>query len=192
MPVRPSPGSRQQPVHAFRPTAGTVMGTAGLAAAAVVVVVALVTDQSATGIRVALVAALVGVLIWMVLLRPRVTAYADTLVLHNMASDTFLPLAGIESAAVGLTLHVWVDGRRYTCPGIGRSTRSMMRAQRRGAVTTGEEDYASFVESTIEGLARSAQRDLRGDPSPVRREWAVRELAALAVLTLALAVSFVL
>ena len=168
------------------------MGTAGLSAAFVVAVAALVTDQSATGLRVALGAGVAGVLIWMVLLRPRVTAYADTLVLHNMASDTYLPLAGIESAAVRLTLHVWVDGRRHTCPGIGRSTRSMMRSQRRGAGTTGDEDYASFVESTIEDLARSAKRDLRGDLPPVRREWAVRELGALAVLVLASAVSFVL
>ena len=191
MPARPSPGTGLQPVHAFRPTGGTVMGTAGLSAVAVVIVAALVTEPSVTGVRVALGAALVGVLVWMVLLRPRVTAYADTLVLHNMASDTFLPLAGIESVAVRLTLHVWVDDRRHTCSGIGRSTRSMMKAERHGSPPTGAADYASFVETTIEDLARSARRDLRGDPPPVRREWAVRELAALAVLALAMAVSFV-
>ena len=167
------------------------MGTAGIVAAPVVAVAALVTDQSMTGLRVALVAACVGVLAWMVLLRPRVTAYADTLVLRNMASDTSLPLARVENVIVRHTLNVWVDDRRYTCAGIGRSTRTMLRSDGRPS-PAGDADYPSFVESTIEELARSAKRDLRGEPPAVRREWAVRELAALGVLALALAVSFVL
>lgn len=180
-------GATAQPVHAFKPTSGTVMGVLGLAAAGMVVVLVVVTDRSVAGLRTALVAALAGLLVWMVLLRPRVRAYADTLLLRNMASDTSLPLAGIESVVVRHTLNVWVDGRRYTCSGIGRSTRSMLGAKGRGpAVDTGGQDYAGFVESTIEDLAGSARRDRREEPPPVRRRWALPELAALVVLSLAL------
>ena len=40
-------------------------------------------------------------------------------------------------------------------------------------------DYATFVETRIEDLARSAKRDLREQPREVRREWALLEIAAL-------------
>jgi hypothetical protein len=49
-----------------------------------------------------------------------------------------------------------------------------------------------FVETTIDDLARTARRDAPGDQPPVRRRWAVAELAGLGVLTTALAASFLL
>lgn len=191
MPGRPAPASAQ-PVHAFKPTSGTAVGFLGLLAAVLVIALAATTERTTFGLRTGIVAALAGLLAWMTLLRPRVRAYADTLMLRNMASDTYLPLARIDTVLVRHTLNVWVDDRRYTCPGIGRSTRSMARARGRGAEAAQGDDYVTFVETTIEDLARSARRDLRGEPPPVRKQWAVPELAALAVLVVAFLLTFTL
>ena len=199
MATRPPSPANPQPVHAFKPTGGTLLGVAGLVVAGLVVALAALTDHSVVGLRTALGAALVALLIWMVLLRPRVTAYADTLVLRNMTTDVHIPLAAIDDVAVRHVLNVWVDDERYTCAGIGRSTRSMVRSSGggpRGAagaeVSSGNRDYVTFVETSIEELARTARRDAGEDPGTVRRRWAVPELVAAGVLVVALALSFVL
>jgi hypothetical protein len=169
------------------------MGVLGLLQVGVVLALVVFSEPSVVGLRVALAAAAVGVVVWMVLLRPRVNAYAETLHLRNVASDVHLPLARIDSAVVRHALNVWVDGQRYTCPGIGRSSRNMLKSQGRGAASeSAERDYATFVETTIDELSRSARRDLRGDPPPVTRRWALPELAAIAALTLTFAASFLL
>ena len=199
MATRPSSPANPQPVHAFKPTSGTLLGSAGLVVAGLVVVLAAVTDHSVVGLQTALGAALVALLIWMVLLRPRVTAYADTLVLRNMATDVRIPLAAVDDVAVRHVLNVWVDTERYTCAGIGRSTRSMVRSSGGGPrdaagaeVSSGDRDYVTFVETSIEQLAWAARRDGGEEPGTVRRRWAVPELVAAVVLVVALALSFVL
>ena len=185
-------------MHAFKPTSGTVLGYLGLAVAAMVVVLVLTGERSVVGLRAGLVAALTGLVIWMVMLRPRVTAYADTLMLRNMASDVHIPMASIDFVSVRHTLNVHVAERRYSCPGIGRSTRAMVRDQRAGGSGAGRQDYVDFVQTTIDDLARSARRDAAmpggdgGEPPPVRRRWAVPELAGAGLLVLALAVAFAL
>jgi hypothetical protein len=60
------------------------------------------------------------------------------------------------------------------------------------SASAGNQDYVTFVETTIEDMARSARRGAGDDPGPVRKKWAVPELVAACVLTLALALSFVL
>ena len=191
MPGRPASASAQ-PVHSFKPTSGTAVGLLGLLTAVFVIVLAASTERTLFGLRAGIIAALAGLLAWMTLLRPRVKAYADTLMLRNMASDTYLPLARIDNVLVRHTLNVWVDDRRYSCAGIGRSTRSIARARARGPEAVQGDDYVTFVETTIEDLARSARRDLRGAAPPVRTQWAIPELVALAVLTLGLVLSFTL
>jgi hypothetical protein len=193
------------PVERFRPSSGAPLGWVSIAVLAVVLVVALVSEPNLLGVRIALGIALAAALVWAVLLRPRATAYADTLVLHNMVSDTQLPLAGIEAVTVRQTLNVWVGERRYVCAGIGRSPRQLLRQRSRttgalefqradlsgtgaGGPVLGDVDYAGFVESRIEELARAARRDGRAS-TPVRRQWAVPELSALLTLAAAFAVS---
>lgn len=193
MPVRSSSSARPQLVHAFKPTSGMLLGTVGIVVAGLVVVLVVLTERSVGGLRTALVAALVGLLVWMVLLRPRVRVYADTLVLRNMTSDVHVPLASVDSVAVRHALIVRVDDERYSCPGIGKSTRSMVRPEGRGpSLLSGSQDYVRFVETTLEDLARSARRDAKGEQPPVRRQWAVPELAAAGLFVGALVLSFVL
>jgi hypothetical protein len=198
------PSSSGLPVHAFKPTSGSIIGVVGLVVAAMVIVLVVVDERSLVGLRAALVAALAGVVVWMTLLRPRVTAYSDTLLLRNMAGDVHVPMAAIDDVTVRHALVVRVGERRYSCPGIGRSTRSMIRSSGGGptglsgpAATSGNQDYVGFVETTIEDLARAARRDARlvspdSVPPPVRRSWAVPELAAVALLVVALVVTLLL
>ncbi len=204
MPTEPAP------VEKFRPTNGEILGWGSIAALAVLLVVAVVSEPNLTGVRVALGFAVAMVAVWAVLLRPRATAYADTLVLRNMVSDTHLPLAEVDDVSVRHTLNVWVGEARYVCAGIGRSTRQMTGRRSRGALSAiglqqaddrmgiaqvgqigSGSDYATFVETRIEDLARSARRDLRGEPPPVRRLWAVPELAALGLFVAGFAATFV-
>ena len=199
MAVRPPASVKPQPVQAFKPTSGTLIGVVGLMFTGLVGVLAALTEHSALGLRVVLGAGLVALLVWMVLLRPRATAYADTLVLRNMTSELHIPMAAIEDVVVRHMLNVRAGGERYTCAGIGRSTRSMVRSSGGGptglsgpAASAGNQDYVTFVETTIEDMARSARRQAGEEPGPVRRRWAVPELAAGAVLLVALGLSFVL
>ena len=200
--------SRHAPVQRFRPTTGTGVGYLGLVLSAVAAVTMLATEPNLEGLRAVLGLAVAGVLIWAVLVRPRATAYQESLVLHHMFSDTHLPLARIDAVAVTQMMTVWVGGRRYACAGIGRSSRKLLNRRSRGPMavlgleqaddrmgwgrlveTGGEADYVRFVEARIEELARSARRDLPGEPPPVRRSWAVAELTVLGMLVAAFAVS---
>jgi hypothetical protein len=196
------------PVQKFKPMTGHITGYLGLAGCALVVGVVLTSARDVVGLRVALGAVLVTVLIWVALLRPRAAAYAETLVLRGMVSDTTLPLAAIDAAVVRHLLIVWVGKDRYTCSGYARSTRSMVKHRSRGVMSVlgvhqaddqiaavgasgdigASGDYASFVEARIDDLARSARRDGFEAP-PVQRRWAWGEIAALVVSGLAFAVS---
>ena len=207
----PAPSSRPAPVQKFKPTHGTVLGYVGLAVSALVILSLLTTERSLDGLRWSLGIAIAAVLIWAVMIRPRATAYDETLVLHHMLSDTHLPLARIDTVVVRQMLNVWIGDQRYLCTGIGRSTRKLLKSRSRGSMAGlgivqaddhrgmpevadfgSGADYATFVETRIEDLARSARRDLPGEPPPVRRTWAVRELVALAVLGTALALTLLL
>jgi hypothetical protein len=171
-----------------------------------------VEEPNGTGLSFVLGAACGIALIWTVLIRPRATAYAQMLVLHNPVTDLHIPLAGIDAVIVRHALLVWVGERRYTCPGIGRSSRSLARRRSRGplAILGLEQtddrlgagqladidptaDYASFVEQRIAELGRAARRDapLAG-PAVVRRTWAWRELAVLGGLAAAFLLSLLL
>jgi hypothetical protein len=208
MPALPS---RPDPVQKFKPTHGTVLGYLGLVVAALVVLALLTTEPGLTGVRWSLGIAIAAVLVWAVMIRPRATAYDETLVLHHALSDTHLPLAQIDTVVVRQMLNVWIGEHRYLCAGIGRSTRKLLKSRSRGPMAglglrqaddhpgMGDvadfgsgADYATFVETRIEDLARSAKRDRQSEPPRVRRTWAVPELTALAVLGAAFVASLML
>ena len=192
--------SPARPVQQFKATTGHLVGWLGLAACAVVVAVVVTSEQHVVGLRVALGAVLLAVLIRVALLRPSAAAYDDTLVLRGMVSDTTLPLSGIDAAVVRHVLVVWVGEDRYTCSSIARSTRSMVKRRNPGVMSVlglqqaddrigavgasgdigSSGDYATFVETRIEDLAKAARRDGRHGPA-VHRRVAWPEVAALVV-----------
>jgi hypothetical protein len=134
--------------------------------------------------------------------------------LHGTVSDVVVPYLAVDEVTMGQTLNVWSGGRRYVCVGIGKpvgfDTRQRMRAQRAGGLLGGDRvsqitgsdlpvdrspTYQSFVLSRIGDLVAAARQQPR-DPSaavpPVRRTYAVPEVAALVLTGAAFVVSLLL
>lgn len=117
----------------FRPTSGRGAGLVGLGVLAVVVAL----DLLDAGIVLppwgwALVA-LAAVLLWAALLRPRIWVGQGDLVLRTMLETVRIPLAAVESVVVRQVLAVSAGGRRYVCPALGQSRRTLVRGERRTA-----------------------------------------------------------
>jgi hypothetical protein len=143
---------------------------------------------------------LVGVVIWVAILRPEVAIAGDRLVLRNPLNTVGIPLAAIEQIAVRRWLAVRVGDRTLTNAGISRSRRQGVRDDQRQDVTGVEIaalSYGAIVERRIQRRAQDA-RDRQGIKiysdeqlalaADVRRTWAWPEIAALAVLSVAVVV----
>jgi hypothetical protein len=90
------------------------------------------------------------------------------LVLRNMLSTVFIPLASIEELAVRQVLAVRAGGKRYVCAGVGRSLRQAMRGSAvqkareqmgglRGELAAVREpgmNYADYVEIRLQELIK--------------------------------------
>jgi len=166
----------------FSTTNGRFSGILGLVAAGVVVVVAVISG-SPTWVVAGL---LIGLVIWTVLVRPRVGLRGRTLVLRGTISTLEIPLSLISSMTVRQVLVVWVGEQRYVNASIGLPLREV-RPRRPSESETRSDPYIEQIQE----LVRSHQADaLRwGDEGGgVRRRWARLELAAIAVLTVALVV----
>jgi len=147
------------------------------------------------------VCGLIGVLVWVAVLRPAVAIEGDRLVLRNPLSTTRIPLAAIEQVAIRRWLAVLVGDRRYTNAGISRTRRQGVRDDQRGDVTGMEISalsYGAIVERRIQKRAEDARTsrgiklysDEQGTlAADVRREWAWPEIAALALLAVAVVVT---
>lgn len=174
----------------FPVTSGRASGVIGLVAGAVIVLLALLESPSLTYVLVGL---LVGLLSWLVLLRPRVGVRGTDLLLRGMVSTTVIPLASIGAVTLRQVLAIRVAGKRYVSPAVGHTFRYLNR-QRRGGV--GEENQpivdtgraADHVLALIESHIDEARRE--GAPADeVRREWGWLELGALGLLVVAILVS---
>ena len=127
--------------------------------------------------------------------------------LRNILTTTTIPLAAIDEVVVRQVLVVTAGDRRFTCSGVGRPRRQMVRDQRVGAeapqnqIERAEHSYGLFDEDRIRarvdealavrGIRRySAEHDALADH--VVRTWAVPELAALVAIVLGLGASIVL
>lgn len=205
----------EEPVERFKPTSGRFVGWCGLALAASTLLWVVFNEHSATGLQLGLVAVFGALGIWVTQLRPRVTAYPGWLVLHGSLRDTYVPYAAIDELSMGQTLNVWVGPRRYVCIGIGKSLGYEMRQRVRGqgseSMTGGNRNYGfsgqptvpgsehrmsyqTFVMSRLDDLVAHSRhnRPPAGERPEVRQEYAVREIAALVVVGLAMVASFVL
>src|SRR4051794_1994471 len=208
-------------VQTFRATNGRVTGVIGLAMCALVAVLSVATEGPSAAVPSVIGCALLAVVVWAALLRPRVSATATELRMKTFAEDVTIPLASIDTVAVRRYLLVRSGGERYICPAVGRSLRKTVRDEMRwqghsqimapvqaedlAAVQTevkGDKgvDYADFVETQIAHLAH-VDRATRGIEarseeeyelgSQVVRRRAWLEVAALAVLGVAFLVALV-
>ncbi|MGZ6678412.1 MAG: hypothetical protein ACXVD1_14305 [Nocardioides sp.] len=185
---QPPSGSTEAPVvEKFAPTSGRATGIAALVAA-VAVVVAAVVDHRVPAAMVA-GAAFLAVLSWAALLRPRVWATTEALVLRNMVDTVTIPLASVHTVVVRQVMAVGVGETRYVSAAIGRSRREAIKTARakRDRPT---ESYTVFVEDRILQLAEEAQQRhgiaRRSDEqvalaAAVHRAWAWPEIGGLVV-----------
>jgi hypothetical protein len=209
----PERAERREPIERFKPTTGAFVGWSGVVLAAGTVVYVLVDEHNRLGLRLGLAALFAGVVVWVTQLRPRVTAYPDTLLILGSIRDTHIPYVLIDEVAMAQTLNVWVGRKRYVCVGIGKSIgfemRQRVRSQSgntlfgsRAYQFTGKPEvggterktsYQVFVLDRITDLvAASKARGLEGTHPEVRQQYAVPEIAALVVSGVAFVLSLLL
>jgi hypothetical protein len=195
----------------FDPTSGRLIGTLSFAVSALALGAALLNPAGSNAPELATGGAFLAAITWTVLWRPRVGYSRQVLVLRNMLHTVQLPLAAIESLAVGQVLAVRAGGRRFVSPAVGKSVRAIVRTPARGAVllpsgSGGEPgavaaaSYADLVLSQIDHRCQEARQASRIEPyseeqqalaGQVTRERATREIVGL-VLTGAAFVAAVL
>ncbi|MCW2794210.1 MAG: hypothetical protein JWO76_3308 [Nocardioides sp.] len=180
----------EEPVERFQPTSGRILGILGLVLAAGVIVIGLVDRDHGFPLPVVAGALAGGVLVWASMLRPRVWATQEHLVLRNMLHTAWLPLAAIEQVVVRQVLAVRVGEKRYVSPAVGRSWRQSIKTGRPTTAPDLAQSYPDFVEDRISRLAEDARAKagvrLLSDEqlalaSGVRRAWAWPEVVALVV-----------
>jgi hypothetical protein len=190
-------------VERFAPNGGQVVAVlGGLVVAGFLVGWALEPDEVPLWVPGATL--LGGVVLYTSTVRPRVLVQGHDLVLRNMLSTVFIPLASIEELAVRQVLAVRAGGKRYVCAGVGRSLRQAMRGSAvqkareqmgglRGELAAVREpgmNYADYVEIRLQELIKE-DRARRGIAKfsdeaealarQARRELAWPEIAALVV-----------
>lgn len=129
---------------------------------------------------------LVGVAIWVVLVRPALHVEGGTLELRNMLHSCWIPLARVTDVSVDHVTTVEADGRRYVGSGVSRTTRQVRRDARHGVpARPQDQSYGWVVQHRLRRMAADA-RDLSvEEPPATRRTWAWPEIVALVGLALA-------
>jgi hypothetical protein len=204
---------REPAVEKFAPNGGTFIAVIG-GLVALAFIVLWVVDIHRVSLWVPALATLGAVIVWMSTVRPRVWVQDHELVLRNMLSTFYIPLAAIEEVAVRQVMAVRAGGQRYVCAGVGRSLRSALKgssAERarqqvgglRGELAKVPEqgmNYADFVELRVQELINEdrMRRGVKRYSSEadelakqVRREPAWLEIVALVAALVFLVVGLV-
>jgi hypothetical protein len=169
----------EEQVERFRPTNGPVSGVLALVFLGAIVVVGAVDVGAGFPLPVLTAALVMAVLVWAAMLRPRVWATTEELVLRNMLTTAFIPLAAIERVVVRQVMAVSAGEQRYVSAAIGKPRRRSSGWGRRDAAVapfgsvharrpelpTGghagdqrrDPPYADFVADRISHLAESAR-----------------------------------
>jgi len=161
-------GPEDVTVEKFAQNGGQVV--AGLGALVVVaMLVAWVFDPGQVPLWVVPLALVVAMVIWTSTLRPRVLVQGSSLVLRNMLTTVWIPLAAIEEVAVRQVMAVRAGDKRYVCAGVGRTLRQAIKGSavqrareqmgglRAEAATVVEPGlvYADYVELRIRELIKA-------------------------------------
>ncbi|MDP2774701.1 MAG: hypothetical protein Q8O61_14205 [Nocardioides sp.] len=200
--------SDEQPER-FVPTSGRVPGVLGVVLSATLVGFALVDRNSGFAAWGIALSALVGVLTWAAVLRPRVALVGEDLELRNMLETVHIPLAAIEELVLRQMLVVRSGDRRFVSPALGKPRRRLHgRAALGSSLGYGTVadtqpkgvDYADYIEQRIR-QRMSEERTAKGVrpgsaeqqalASGVRRQPAWPEIVALVGLALVAVVTFV-
>lgn len=201
-------------VRRFHPTSGTAVGWLGVVLAAIAVFAVMYDGVSVRGARFGLAATLFGVLIWCFMLRPRVVLSRTEVELRNAFSSWHVPLAAVRRVMVRAITRIDTEDGHFDGIAIGRPLRTLthrtppspkvglpglgqsmaLGAAVEPAQPRNQLDANAVADFLVERVLEAADR-ARESGQPVgtaRRSWAWIELGGVAVLTVALGVTFLL
>ena len=193
------PATDPYPVERFHPTSGSWLGWVGVVGFGLLAAESLARARSLSGVAVAAALVWGSLGMWTGLVRPRVLAHADHLLLRNAFRDTAVPWHLVDGIVVRLTLKVYVGDQVHHTSAISRSARSIAGggAPRRAGglrsqllptaaevdITPPGADYAGYVETRLRDLASQRSSASTGRDR-VTTSWATAPVTAFAVLSL--------
>jgi len=172
---------------------GVASGVTGLVAVAAVLAYGVLDDGADLAAWVYPGLLLATALIWAVLLRPAVVLHPEELELRNVFHSRWVPYARISSLAINQVTRVEVDEDRYVGSGFGRARLAINRDAKADPDAPSERRSLGWlVEEKIRRRMKADRMDGptgsglgAAEPGPVRRTWAVREIAVVSALALA-------
>jgi hypothetical protein len=188
-------------VETFRPTSGRIMGVLAIAFVVTLLVTAAWPGDQGIASYVVWGVLFAGTLAWAAMLRPRLWATASDLVLRNMVTTTYVPLAAIDDVVVRQVLAVRAGDSRYVSPVVGRKLRDLGPLKDKDGTTPATMPYPLFVADRIHHLCERARAqegiEMMSDEqlaraADVRREWAYPEILAILVTGLGFVASVLL
>lgn len=202
-----------KPEQRYGPTSGTVTGALGVLICLVVAVWLPIASHDLVATRWALGIGAGAVLIWAFMLRPRIVVQPEMLVLRNPLSSWLVPLACVEVVQVCLLTRIGTTGgATYDAVAVARPLRSLTGRQRlqpsglfgralsqdsgsespklRYARTNTPDGIADLMTEQILAAAHGA-REAGAAAGPVRRVWAIPELAVTATLLVGLGLTWI-
>lgn len=111
-------------------------------------------------------------LAWVALIRPRVTAHANGLVLRNMLRDTFLPWASIRSCRAAQTLQIGTRDRVYHGLGISQSARVAAKQRRHRRIQPPLGPHTGMSAPQFAPASMTAEAP---EISAAKQEWVVQD-----------------
>ncbi|WP_436699535.1 hypothetical protein [Nocardioides sp. BYT-33-1] len=168
---------------------GLVVGVIGLVFVAIAIGYGLLDPEAGFAPWAYPLCLLVGVLIWIVLLRPALVVRRDELEMRNALHTRWVPFALMTSVEISQVTVVKVGEATYVGSGFGR-TRRTMRHDKRAAHDTPLEKRSTawLIEDKLRRRMADGRDRVARDPDAggaVRLAWAWLEIGALAVLTVA-------
>jgi hypothetical protein len=194
-------------IERFGATPSRVVGLLVVAFAVFAAVDAARHGLTATNLLIIAVAVFAATAAWMVLVRPRVTAYQRAVVIHNPASDIEIPWPLVLGAEARQTLRVYTEDETFHAAGIVKSSRQIIQAKRGPVIgsltgtgtevpwtTPGASDRpaSTYPDTVAQRLMTIAGQQRAAQPSaPIVRRWAVPEITALSLSAVAVVVLFI-
>ncbi|MCW2783794.1 MAG: hypothetical protein JWP74_311 [Marmoricola sp.] len=184
------------PELTFRASDGQITGWAGTVLSGGGALTFLVHEHGVAALRGATGLALLALVIWANLIRPRIEISGHTITLVNPFAEITIPAEAVTRVSVRKFVTLNVEARRYAGVSIGHSTRSLVRGEAdraRGLHLDPDrppvvENYAAYVQERLEQVVDAAHAEALGEPAAVTRSWALLPCAGAAVLTVALVV----
>ena len=168
------PVASSPPVESFRSTGGHLLGWVGIVGFALLAAESASRSWSLPGLATSAGLVWAATVMWVGVVRPRVLAYGDHLLLRSAFRDTVVPWHLIDGIAVRLVLRLHVGDEVLQTGAVSRRARSAP------TLAGAEVDYPEYVETRLRELA-SQRAEASRSWQAVQRSWAQLPTAIFAV-----------